>query len=245
MTRKVPWLSVAAFVLGALLIHLYLRRLERERSGGPFVQVLTAARDLKPGDVLTEEDLTPRPVPQDYTGPRWVRAQERDKAVGKSLVNALAAGDGLLWTDLLGSDRTPRQLSELVTEGMRGVTITSRTQLFEGLLRPGDRVDVLLTTLRDGEPATYTLLQNVRVLSVGGALGDTEKDARLGSTSVNVSVSIADAQRLAEAEERGRLSLVLRNPKDSRIEPLAPPPDPPARPVPTVRRVREEIEHVR
>lgn len=245
MTRKVPWLSAVAFVFGAVLIHLYLERLERERSGGAPVPVLTAARDLKPGDVLTEKDVSTRPIPQDYAGARSIRGKELGEAVGRQLVNALTAGDGLLWTDLLGSDRTPRQLSELVTEGMRGVTITSRTQLFEGLLRPGDRVDVLLTVLGGAEPATYTLLQNVRILSVGGTLGEAEGDTRLGSTSVNVSVSIVDAQRLAEAEERGRLSLVLRNPKDAHIEPASALPETPVRPAPPVRRLRKEIEHVR
>lgn len=245
MTRKVPWLAAAAFVCGAALIHFYLKRLEREISGGDPIGVLVAARDLQPGALLTQKDVERRPIPENYVGRRQVHAKDVGEVVGRPLGTALAAGEALLWSDVLGTDRTPRQLSELVTEGERGVTITSRAQLFEGLLRPGDRVDVLLTVHRAGKPETYTLLQYVRVLSVGGNLGDADGEARLGGTSVNVSVSLADAHTLAQADEQGRLSLVLRHPNDTHLTTAEPLPEAPLRAAPVPPRRRQEIEHVR
>jgi Flp pilus assembly protein CpaB len=100
------------------------------------------------------------------------------------------------------------------------VAIESRAGAFDGLLRPGDRVDVLFTAGSGTEPgSTVTLLQNLLVLSVGGSVAKTsEGGARvpgaLRGGSVTLSASVADAQLITQAKERGQLSLTLRNADD-------------------------------
>jgi pilus assembly protein CpaB len=87
--------------------------------------------------------------------------------------------------------------------------------LFDGLLRPGDRVDVLFTTHEGAEPSTATLLQNIMVLSVGGIIDRANSTSSRGlASSAVLSVSLEQSQLLTQALEHGTLALVLRNPDD-------------------------------
>jgi len=89
---------------------------------------------------------------------------------------------------------------------------------FDGLLRPGDRVDVLLTQGgKDSVGSTITLLQNLVVLAVGGSTirgEDAESSKFARGSSVTVSVTVQQAQVLTQARERGRLTLSLRSAGD-------------------------------
>ncbi len=245
MNRRVIALSAATFLFGIALVHLYLGRLEREVSGGALVDLLIATRALAPGESLALEDVTVRRVPEAYVDRRCVRAAELDAIVGLPLGAAVGEGEGIVWSDVTGPTSRGRQLSGLVEAGMRAVTVTSKVNLFEGLLRPGDRVDVLLTIAEEHGPETYPLLQNVLVLSVGGDLGGVDGERPRGGGSVNLSVDLDDARALTRAEQKGPLRLVLRNPRDTEL--LSPPPRPAStpRPAPSPRPSRKEIEHVR
>ena len=71
-----------AAVVGTALLWLYLRRLEREVSGGERVSVLIALEALPRGHTLTEDVLATREVPIAYVEDRFIEASERDKQKG-------------------------------------------------------------------------------------------------------------------------------------------------------------------
>jgi pilus assembly protein CpaB len=99
---------------------------------------------------------------------------------------------------------------------MRAVSIDARSSSFDGLLRPGDRVDVLFTS--NGDNATKTLMQSVLVLSVGGNIARTDEatgaSQRSTGTSVTLSVTVEQAQIVTQSTARGKLTLSLRNAED-------------------------------
>lgn len=216
--------SVAALA-GLGLSHLYLNRLEAEASGGPKVSILVVSEDLPIGAVLTDENLAARDVPQAYVEERNVRAADAKKVIGVRVAGGLRANEAVLWSDLTKFSEHARVLSGLVQNGLRAVTVDARSADFDGLLRPGDRVDVLFTTpSKDAEGGvTTTLLQNLLVLSVGGDLGkrdtaskdDTGAAGRTGS--VTLSATLEQSQLLTQAKERGKLGLTLRNPDDIQL----------------------------
>jgi pilus assembly protein CpaB len=210
-------LTVGAASGAAFVGHLYLQRLEAEVSGGPRVAVLVAAEDLPVGVPLTEKRLAIRDLPQAYLEARHVRAADAKRVVGAKLASGLKASEAILWTDLAKFSDSARALSGLVQNGMRAVPLDLRAADFDGLLRPGDRIDVLFTTgVKGDEGATITLLQNLLVLSVGGALQPPE-DARSAVSArgvVTVSTTVEQAQVLTQAQQRGRLSVTLRNADD-------------------------------
>ena len=220
--KKLGLIASGIAALASLgLGHLYFERLEAEVSGGPKVAVLVAAKDVPVGAALTEEKLALRDIPQAYVEGRHVRASEVKKVLGSRLVGGLRANEALLWSDLAKFNDHARVLSGLVQQGMRAVAIDSRSADFEGLLRPGDRVDVLFSAEGKDESSTVTLLQNVLVLSVGGETVRVEDEqgrkslARGGS--VTVSGTVEQAQLVTQAQKRGRLTLTLRNSDDITI----------------------------
>jgi pilus assembly protein CpaB len=218
--KRTPLITcLGASVAAALVGHLYLQRLEAEVSGGPKLALLVASEDLPLGTRLTESKLAVRDVPEAYVDPRQVRASEAKRLVGVRLSTALKANDSVLWSDVSRGSSSTRLLSGLVERGMRAVSIEARSSDFDGLLRPGDRVDVLFTEgAQGGGGATRTLLQNLLVLSVGSDMATVDEKGRRGGVaragSVTLGVSVEAAQIITHAEGQGRLSLTLRNSDD-------------------------------
>lgn len=226
MSLKKPAIIAAgvAALAGFALSHLYLTRLEAEVSGGPKVSVLVVSEDTPVGAVLTESKLAVREVPQAYVEERNVRASDAKKVIGVRVAGGLRANEAVLWSDLMKYSDHARVLSGLVQSGLRAVTIDAHSADFEGLLKPGDRVDVLFTTpSKEAEGVTTTLLQNLLVLSVGGDLGKRDDGSKDDSSSggrsgsVTLSATLEQAQLLTQAKERGKLGLTLRNPDDIQL----------------------------
>jgi pilus assembly protein CpaB len=256
--KRVFLIATAAAALGTgLLGHMYLDRLEAEVSGGPRLGVLVAASDVPVGATLTEKLVAVRDIPRAYVEGRHVRAGDASKVLGNRVAGGLKAGDTVLWSDLEKFQNQSRVLSGLVQQGSRAVAIDGRGADFQGLLRPGDRVDVLLTTggKEDGS-TTITLLQNLLVLSVGGSVVRPDDEAGQASVSrggaVTLSATVEQAQLLTQAQQRGRLTLTLRNSGDITLveglpettgKSLVPAKDIVAKPAVAAR--REGIEHVR
>jgi pilus assembly protein CpaB len=221
MDRKALLTSVLATVAGIALLRLYIHRFELEATGGPVTQVLVLAKDAPTGTAITRELLGSRGLPQAYLESRHIKAAEVEQVLDAKLGVAGRANETLLWSDLASMREPARQLSSLVPEGMRGFTLDTRGGAFDALLAPGDRVDVLLTTSRaagdQSDAGGVLVTQNVLVLAVGDDLGGTERrrEARTGRAGqVTLSVSPADGMRLAQAEHKGPLRLIVRNSDD-------------------------------
>jgi pilus assembly protein CpaB len=84
-----------------------------------------------------------------------------------------------------------------------------------GLMRPGNKVDVLVTIPGQNGPLTTTLMEDVTILAV-----DQRIDARAANrvdphqlTSVTLLVTPDQASKLALAQSKGILNLSLRGPE--------------------------------
>ncbi len=217
--KRVGLIAALVAAAGSVgLMHLYLNRLEAEVSGGPKIPVLVAAEEVPIGTSLTEKSLAIRDLPQAYVEGRHVKASELKKIIGARIASGLKANEALLWSDLTEFNDHSRLLSGLIQNGMRAVSMDGRSLDFEGLLRPGDRVDVVFTTSDKDGPSgsTVTLLQNLLVLSVGGDIARNDEQSKRGYThgSVALSATVEQAQLLTQAQQRGRLTLTLRNSED-------------------------------
>lgn len=117
-----------------------------------------------------------------------------------------------------------RAMSQLVSEGMRAVSIRSNaTSGVAGFVLPGDRVDILLT--RDvSEPKderelqTELLLQDVKVLGVDQNALQTSDVVDVSKT-VTLEVTPEQAQVLTLAMDVGSLSLTLRRAGSLDVQP--------------------------
>jgi pilus assembly protein CpaB len=212
--------ALATAALGIGLMFVYMRRFEAEVRGGDLVEVLVAVEDIPLGAQISEEMLGFDEVPRKYVQERHIRRNDVQRVLGVRARAEIRANEWVLWTDLATSGDQRRDLSSLLREGMRAVNIgVRRGSAFGGLLRPGDRVDVLLT-MEEGGGITLPLLQNVLVLAVGADTGRTvfeDEDDEEDLTSITVALTVEQAQLITLGASRGSMSLTLRNPDDIHV----------------------------
>jgi pilus assembly protein CpaB len=232
VNTKPLFIALAVALLGTALLVLYMRRFEVEMSGGDKVELLAVVKPIERGTKITDDMLSSRAVPAAYVEDRAVKAVERTKVLGLESAIALGPQQTLMWTDLAITTED-RDLSSLVQPGKRGVTVKAAAGM-EGtqgnaLIHPGDYVDVIVTMESDGtdgarQKSSVVLLQRVLVLAVGqdtqGAKNVDPKRDSFGQRDklLTLSLSLPEAQLLALAMEKGRLSVAVRNAKDPAVQ---------------------------
>lgn len=237
MNRKALLAALIAAGIGIAMLFLYMKRFEDEASGGAPVMVLMATQDIPLGAQLSESMIGQRGLPARYIEERHIRAADFRRIVGIRVSMGIKANESILWSDLATTSEQRRDLSALVRNGMRAITVRAgMNSAFGGLLRPGDRVDVLLTADRPGAApsvsgdltdarVTIPLLQNCIVLAVGRDTGGEASANSAGGShgrsqgtttfnQVTLGTTVQQAQVLALAADRGQITLTLRNPDD-------------------------------
>ncbi|MGB3052203.1 MAG: Flp pilus assembly protein CpaB [Polyangiales bacterium] len=222
MNRTAIIASVTVAAFGFVLLGVYVRQFQREATGGDPIALLATRQDIAAGVPLSEQMLLVRTLPESYVEERQVLASELPRVLGVRTWIGLEANQTLLWTDLATTPHDRSSLSSRIPKGMRAMSINGTARRsFGELMRPGDRVDVLLTKEKPGSDArvvTVPLLQNALILAVGDSFGAfDQQSSALRPDSVTLLVTIDQASLLAQARRDGTLSLVLRNEDDLEI----------------------------
>jgi len=183
--------------------------------------VLVAKTALAAGETLSAEDVAVRSMPKAYVHAHALGRKGWSRIAGRILRHPLERGDPILPAMLREDGRT--RLSELVQTGDRALTIpVPGEQALAGLLRPGDRVDLLMTYRQDGQQTTTTLLSDVVILAAGphlqGSRAGTEQN-QWRYSELTVAVTDAEAVRITQALAVGEISVILRSDQDDRPMP--------------------------
>lgn len=110
-------------------------------------------------------------------------------------------------------------VAQQVPPGFRVFTVKVDEESVMRGLAPGDRIDINLYVKRSeeiSEPGTYTIMQAVRVFSVGAKI-DKEVDPKAGESqfrTISLLVTPEQVRHLAGAVQIGKLSFTLRNPNE-------------------------------
>lgn len=202
------------------------------------VVVASATRSLQPGDFLSSRDIAWVEVSAQQAQETAVRqsAQAQTQLSGALVVKPLEKGAVVRNGDFLSRD-VPEFLSAVLTPGMRAFTIeVDSVTGGAGLLRPGNRVDVILASQSDPNKSrsvamrnfdvAQTLLTNRRVIAVDRTIEpqgfgvDPKADPKVVrhvSTNINqkgtvtLEVTPKDVEILTVARANGQLSLSLRD----------------------------------
>ena len=227
MNRKIVLLlSAALALLAVVLMNLYQQNLKKELGvAGERVKILAAKEDIPAFSVVARSQLRILEYPKNFLPPRYTPKSLIEDIIGQTTAFNITAGNPILTTDL-ASTQEDAGLSSVITPGMRALALpVDKVNSFGGLLKPKDHVDILGTFQKPGEGdvETVTLLQNVAVLAVGGRLGsgrevsaNNRREARV--RTVTVLVTPAEAELLVFAQDRGSLSLTMRNEEDVNTE---------------------------
>ena len=183
-----------------------LREIEATRPSVTFGTLVVAAEPLRFGTPLSRRAVREIPWPDGDLPPgAFATADDLFKNGDRTVLYPLEQGEPLFASKLTGPGERAA-LSRLISDGNRAVTLrVNDVAGVGGLILPGDRVDVVLTTAEVAE----VILQDVRILSIDQMADEKSTEPVLAHT-VTVDASPDPAQKLVLAQSVGSLSLVLR-----------------------------------
>ncbi|MBS1184338.1 MAG: Flp pilus assembly protein RcpC/CpaB [Proteobacteria bacterium] len=183
-----------------------LRELEASRPSVTLGTLVVAAEPLRFGAPLSRRSVREIPWADSELPPgAFATADDLFKDGDRTVLYPLEQGEPLFASKLTGPGERAA-LSRLISDGNRAVTLrVNDVAGVGGLVLPGDRVDVVLTTTDVAE----VILQDVRILSIDQMADEKSTEAVVAHT-VTVEASPEAAQKLVLAQSVGSLSLVLR-----------------------------------
>jgi pilus assembly protein CpaB len=190
---------VAAALLTVLALVLALRpsRVPQSAHAPDVVAVAVSARDLPAGTVLTAGDLEVAGYPPDAV-PAGVAA-DPEQLLRRVLAGSVRAGEPISDARLVGTG-----LTALLPEGEVAAPVRLADLAVAGLVRTGDRVDVLAAA--PDAPAAAVVAHGALVLAATGA------DEESGGGLLLIAVDIETAARLAAAATTATLTVNLPPP---------------------------------
>jgi pilus assembly protein CpaB len=220
------WLTLGgALLLGGIalvLSHKLLRdrmaQIDAEaRAAHQMVKVVVASRDVARGEPIGADRFSIREVPAEYVHAAAVRPDQFGQYVGQRLGAPLKRGEPLLDLHL---ESTVAVFSSTLAPGNRALTTeVDEVNSISGLLRPSDHIDLIVTAHRNGSAVetTFPLMSDVEVLATGQVTRKRDANSQPRTyTTITLSVSPKDAERIVVAKNSGKLTAVLRSPDDKR-----------------------------
>jgi len=211
-------LGLAALTLSHKVLRDHMAQLDaEERAAHKMVKVVVANRDIARGDPITANRFSIREVPAEYVHAAAIRPDHFGKVVGLRLGAPLKRGEPLLDVHL---ESTSMVFSSTLENGNRALTTeVDEVNSISGMLRPGDHIDLMATAHGSDSKTTeitFPLLSNVEVLATGQVTRKADGGSQAHTyTTITLSVSPHDAQRIVVAKNSGKLTAVLRNPDDA------------------------------
>lgn len=188
-------------------------------------QVLLASDNLKVGDFLTEENVKIEHWPLEVIPEE--AARDFEQISHRRITTRLSKSLPIMLPDTV-NEKDYEGLN--IPEGFKLVAIkVSAEQTFNGLLQPGDKVDIIgVVQVRNEDPnarnrtqtVSKTFLKNIEVYTVNGKLRNTgvrESDGG-GNAIVGILVSEKQSELIVLVQKIAKLQLVLRGESDSEEE---------------------------
>jgi pilus assembly protein CpaB len=227
MNRRLLTILLVAFVIAgvcAFAVYRVVGSKLNSQQQAPTTSIVAAAADIKLGTVLTQADLTTMKVVPPLPKGAFPE-QQRLSLVGRGVITEVAQGEPILESHLAAAG-SGGGLAATIPDGMRACAIRVDDVVgVVGFVTPGMRVDVLASGIPPGATASTgtvstTLLQNMEVLSAGTNIQKDAEGKPVPVQVVSLLVTPEQAQILSLASNQLRIQLVLRNPLDTKVEPV-------------------------
>ena len=222
MRRRLVLVLVVASVVGLLASTLVYRVL-KQAAAGPQKQdmemIVVASVNMSMAETITPQHVKLLPWPTKSVPSGAVRTLK--EAEGRVVRSSIVAGEplleGKLAPHLAGKGGL---MAMLVPEGQRAVTIKVDDAIKEsGFVLPNSRVDVLVSMAKERgsqDRMSKVIIQDVTVLAAGQTV-ELRDNKPVTVTTVTLALQPSQVERLALAQSEGKLTLAMRNLRDTQI----------------------------
>lgn len=217
-TLIVLGVALLAATLSAIAVYRAVRRIPERRVEIVTSHAVVAARPLSPGMLLTADDV--KLVPWPAATPVQGGYSQVEQVVGRGVLSPLAVNEPLT-NDTIAPVGAGAGLPPSIPAGMRAISVKVNEVIgVAGFVVPGTRVDVVVVVkdqnAKEQNAMARAVVSDVPVLAAGTRYDQTKaRDGKpIPSTVVTLMVTPADAERIALAQDEGRIMLTLRNPLD-------------------------------
>lgn len=230
--KALVFLLLAVVACGAVVIMVmqlikgYQKRIQEAERPEDTVGAIIAARHLFQGVKITEEDLASVEIPAKYLPHGAFVSHEH--VVGRVPRERVLVNE-FIREERLADPEEGVGLNAIIPRGMRAISINiSGGRAVSGFVNPSNIVDILVTIdPGDGSKSaqTHTVLQAVPVLAVndrlkGNKVEKNKKKEKKVKPSVTLAVTPEEAEQVAHASQKGRVTLTLRNDLDRTFKAL-------------------------
>jgi len=213
--------ALALGIVAAILSQKMLKE-EQERLRSKFLHdskevfAVVARQDMPRGARVQPALFQRRKVPSEFLHSSAITPENFGQYIGQKLGAPLKHGEPLLNVHL---ESTAAVFSSTLESGNRALTTeVDEVNSISRMLRPSDHIDLMATarhTGLNGTEVTFPLLSNVEVLATGQVTRKRDGTNQPHTyTTITLSVSPQDAERIIVAKSSGKLTAVLRNPDD-------------------------------
>jgi len=221
MRRRLVLVLVVASIVGLLtstLVYRVLKSAAATRAEGA-EPIVVAAVNMNMAETITPEHVKLVPWPAKSIPAGAVRTVA--EAQGRVIRSSVVAGEPLIESKLAPQLAGRGGLMPmLVPEGQRAVTIKVDDAIKEsGFVLPNSRVDVLVSMAKEKnsqERISKVIIQDVTVLAAGQTV-ELRDNKPVTITTVTLALQPAQVERLALAQSEGKLTLAMRNLRDTAI----------------------------
>jgi len=189
----------------------------------PMASILVAAQPIEVGEIIQETDLEVTRIPVASLSPGFVEEtgfDDTEQVIGRVASRRFFPGEPINREYL--RDWLDEGLSARLLPGLRAFSLPMDSEAVAGgLIRPGDRVDVIYTYFPTASETavSMTIAMDVRLLALDGetdrdSQNPTPEDERSSATHATLELSLDQIERIAAAEQDGQLRLALRSNSD-------------------------------
>lgn len=230
LNRKALIVSLIFTLVSGVLLFYYISTLQTPETPIERVSVPVSARDIKVGEIIGADDISTLEVEKGSVPPNILIL--REEVEGKYAATDILAGEFFRTQRL--TERGDMSLAFNIEPGYRAVSVfIDESHLLSMQLQVGDRVDVLAswtlsTKAGDDVNLTKTVLQNIKVLSLGenrfeeSAISEPNAEQAVEEAietpeTITLELTLQDAETLVYNTQFATFSFALRGRGDEAV----------------------------
>lgn len=210
-------LALVVAVVASVFIYKWMKKQTAPKEMAKIEEVklkeaAIAEVDLPVGTQLKSEMIKSVSFLEDSLPPGYF--SDPNKLVGRVVISPLKRQELILESRLASSDVTRGGMAAILKPGKRAVSIAGNKVLgVSGLVNPGDRVDILLTSSDDKTKTKVnkTVFENVLVLATGTQLSRNPEGGPSPVDSYTLEVTPEQGEKLLLAASAGQIQFALRS----------------------------------